>query len=103
MPPRTRRTRGSIGQLPSGSYRVTVYAGSDPLTGKMRQLRRTVKTYDEARKELTKLQRQVDEDKREVRHHRAPGHRAVARRGRAGGRTRNRPGTAEADQPMKIG
>jgi hypothetical protein len=53
MPPRTRRTRGSIGQLPSGSYRVTVYAGTDPLTGKMRQLRRTVKTYDEARKELT--------------------------------------------------
>jgi integrase len=63
MPPRTRRTRGSIGQLPSRSYRVTVYAGTDPLTGKMRQLRRTAKTYDEAKKELTKLQRQVDEDK----------------------------------------
>jgi hypothetical protein len=62
MPSRTRRTRGSIGQLPSGSYRVTVYAGTDPLTGKMRQLRRTAKTYDEAKKELTKLQRQVDED-----------------------------------------
>jgi integrase len=63
MPPRKRRARGSIGQLPSGSYRVTVYAGTDPLTGKMRQIRRTVKTYDEAKKELTKLQRQVDEEK----------------------------------------
>jgi integrase len=29
----------------------------------MRQLRRTVKTYEAAKKELTKLQRQVDEDK----------------------------------------
>ena len=67
MPPRKRRTRGSIGQLPSGSYRVTVYAGTDPLTGRMRQLRRTVKTYDDAKKELTKLQRQVDEDKQALR------------------------------------
>src|SRR5207344_2136098 len=32
-------------------------------TGKMRQLSRTVKTYEAAKKELTKLQRQVDEDK----------------------------------------
>lgn len=63
MPPRKRRQRGSILPLPSGSYRVTVYAGRDALTGKARQLRETAKTYDEAKKVLTRLQRQVDEDK----------------------------------------
>lgn len=62
MPPRKRRQRGSILQLPSGSYRVTVYAGRDVLTGKARQLRETAKTYDDAKKVLTRLQRQVDED-----------------------------------------
>lgn len=61
MPPRKRRQRGSIGQLPSGSYRVVVYAGTDPLTGRPRQLRETVKTYSEAAKTLTRLQGQVDE------------------------------------------
>jgi integrase len=63
MAPRKRRQRGSILPLPSGSYRVTVYAGTDVLTGRMRQLRETAKTYDEAKKVLTRLQRQVDEDK----------------------------------------
>jgi integrase len=62
MPPRKRRQRGSILPLPSGSYRVTVYAGKDVLTGKTRQLRETAKTYDDAKKVLTRLQRQVDED-----------------------------------------
>jgi hypothetical protein len=42
---------------------VTVYAGTDVLTGKMRQLRETAPTYAEANKILTKLQRQVDEDR----------------------------------------
>jgi len=63
MPPRKHRQRGYIGQLPSGSYRVVVYAGTDPLTGKPRQLRETVKAYDEAEKALTRLQREVDEDR----------------------------------------
>lgn len=62
MPPRKRRQRGSILPLPSGSYRVTVYAGRDVLTGKMRHLRETAKTYEDAKKILTRLQRQVDED-----------------------------------------
>ncbi len=63
MPPRKRRPRGHIAELPSGSFRAVVYAGTDPITGKMRQLRETAKTYDEAKKALTKLQRQVDEQK----------------------------------------
>jgi hypothetical protein len=62
MPPRKRRQRGHIGQLPSGAYRVRVYAGSDPLTGRQRQLCETVSTYAEAENALTRLQRQVDED-----------------------------------------
>lgn len=62
MPPRKRRQRGHIGQLPSGSYRASVYAGTDPLTGRARQLRETATTYAEVEKVLTRLQRQVDED-----------------------------------------
>jgi hypothetical protein len=62
MPPRKRRQRGYIGQLPSGSYRVVVYAGIDPLTHKPLQVRQTAKTYEEAEKLLTRLQKQVDED-----------------------------------------
>ncbi|CAA9394943.1 MAG: hypothetical protein AVDCRST_MAG66-1274 [uncultured Pseudonocardia sp.] len=62
MPPRRRRVRGHIEQLPSGSYRVIVYAGTDPLTGKPRRLRETWPTYAEAEKGMTRLQRQVDED-----------------------------------------
>jgi len=62
MPPRRGRVRGHIEQLPSGSYRVIVYAGTDPLTGKPRRLRETWPTYAEAEKGMTQLQRQVDED-----------------------------------------
>jgi hypothetical protein len=57
MPPRKRRQRGSILLLPSGSHRVTVYAGRDVLNGKARQLRETAKTYEDAKKVLTCLQR----------------------------------------------
>lgn len=62
MPPRKRRSRGYIEQLPSGSWRAVVYAGTDPLTSKPRYVRETAKSYDAAEKALTKLQRQVDED-----------------------------------------
>jgi integrase len=62
MPPRRRRIRGHIEQLPSGSYRAIVYGGIDPLTRKQRQLREVAKTYEAAERALTKLQRQVDED-----------------------------------------
>jgi integrase len=61
MPPR-RRARGHIEQLPSGSYCARVYAGQDPLTRRPRYLLETAKTHADARKALTKLQRQVDED-----------------------------------------
>ncbi len=61
-PPRTRRQCGHIEELPSGSYRTVVFAGSDPLTRRPRYARETVKTYDEAKKAAVKLQRQVDED-----------------------------------------
>jgi integrase len=43
--------------------RHRVYAGTDVLTGKARQLRQTAPTYAEAQKLLTKLQQQVDEDR----------------------------------------
>ena len=33
--------KGHIQQLPSGSFRVKVYAGTDPVTGKARLLRQT--------------------------------------------------------------
>jgi len=33
--------RGHIEKLPSGSYRVHVYAGTDPVTGKPRRLKQT--------------------------------------------------------------
>ncbi len=63
MPPRRRRPRGHIRELPSGSYQAIVYAGTDPLTGKERYLRETVATYGDAEVSLTRLQTQVDEDR----------------------------------------
>ena len=36
-----RSSRGHIQRLPSGSFRVKVYAGTDPVTGKARLLRQT--------------------------------------------------------------
>ncbi len=59
-----RRSRGHIEELPSGSFRAIVFAGVDPLTGRSRQLKETARTRKEAEKALTKLQRQVDENKR---------------------------------------
>ena len=58
MPPRTRRPRGHVETLPSGSFRAVVYAGTDPLTGRPRYLRETAKTYDEAEVARTRLQGQ---------------------------------------------
>ena len=46
---------GHIEQLPSGSYRVQVYAGTDPLTGREIRFRKTRKTEREAQIELGKL------------------------------------------------
>ena len=36
-----RTSKGHIEQLPSGAFRVSVYAGTDPVTGKERRLRET--------------------------------------------------------------
>ena len=46
---------GHIEQLPSGSYRVHVYAGTDPLTGRELRHRETAKTMDQAQIVLGRL------------------------------------------------
>jgi integrase len=58
---RRRRDRGSIGQLPSGRYRVRVYAGVDPLSGRQRYLVETAVSEREAERARTRLLNQVDE------------------------------------------
>src|SRR6516165_7451377 len=52
-------TGGYIQQLPSGSFRVSVYVGTDPLTGRQIRLRRTCKTERAAQIELGKLLEQA--------------------------------------------
>ncbi len=59
----SRRRRGYIEALPSNSFRAVVYAGIDPLTGKRRNLTETSATHAEAEVALTKLLRQVDEQR----------------------------------------
>src|SRR3954451_7207285 len=60
-----RRTRGEIETLPSGSLRVRVYAGIDPVSKKKHYLVETVpagpKAAKEAEKVRTRLLNQVDE------------------------------------------
>lgn len=63
MPGPKRRPRGHIRELPSGSFQVIVYAGTDPLTRKPRYIRETLKTYGAAEIALTKLQGQVDQNR----------------------------------------
>ncbi len=62
---RTRRQRGSIEELPSGGLRVSVYAGTDPLTGRRHYLRESIpaspSAHAEAQKALHRLANQVDE------------------------------------------
>ena len=64
------RARGSIEELRSGSLRVKVYAGYDPLTGRRHYLSETVKpgpkARTEAEKALTRLRHQVDEQNNPV-------------------------------------
>ena len=55
---------GHIERLPSGSYRVHVYAGTDPLTGRMLRYRQTVKTERQARVVLGRLLAQAAEGRR---------------------------------------
>ena len=49
--------KGHVELLPSGNYRVRVYAGIDPVTGRERRLKRTVKTEAKAAQELANLRR----------------------------------------------
>jgi hypothetical protein len=56
-----KRPRGTITELPSGSFRVKVYAGVDAITGKPHHLRETAGTSAEAEKVRTRLLSQVDE------------------------------------------
>ncbi|NMH97962.1 site-specific integrase [Pseudonocardia acidicola] len=62
---RRRRSRGSIEELPSGSLRVSVYAGIDPVTKRRHYLREIVpagpKVAAEAEKVMRRLASQVDE------------------------------------------
>jgi hypothetical protein len=57
---------GHIERLPIGSYRVIVYAGTDPLTGRRLRFRRTVKTEEQAQILLGKLLEQVAEGRQVI-------------------------------------
>jgi hypothetical protein len=54
-----KKSPGHIEQLPSGSWRVKVYGGTDPLTGREIRLRKTCKTERAALIELGKLLEQA--------------------------------------------
>lgn len=62
---RRKRPRGSIDQLPSGAFRVRVYAGVDPLTNRQHYLTEVIepgpKAAALAEKARTRLLNQVDE------------------------------------------
>jgi integrase len=55
---------GHIERLPSGSYRVHVYAGTDPLTGRRLRYRQTVRTKRQAQVVLGRLLEQAAEGRR---------------------------------------
>jgi integrase len=57
----SRGASGHLERLPSGSFRVHVYAGIDPLTGRELRHRRTVKTAQQAQILLGKLLEQAAE------------------------------------------
>jgi integrase len=63
--PQRKRARGRVEELPSGSLRVTVYAGIDPVTKRRHYLREVVpggpRAASEAEKVLRRLAGQVDE------------------------------------------
>jgi hypothetical protein len=55
---------GHVEQLPSGSYRVNVYSGTDPLTGRRLRHRETAKTRHQAQILLGRLLEQADAGRR---------------------------------------
>jgi hypothetical protein len=56
-----RVAKGHIEQLPSGSFRVSVYAGTDPLTRRPIRLKATVMTEHQAHVELGRLLKEASE------------------------------------------
>jgi integrase len=60
----TSSASGHIEQLPSGSFRVSVYAGTDPLTGRMLRHRETARTMHQAQILLGRLLEQADAGRR---------------------------------------
>jgi hypothetical protein len=58
--PHAARRTGHIERLPSGSYRVHVYAGPDPLTGRRLRYRQTVRTERQAQTVLGRLLEQAE-------------------------------------------
>ena len=64
---RRSRQRGEIETLPSGSLRVTVYAGQDPLSKRRLRLREIIPAgpdaADEAEKALRRMVVEIDEQR----------------------------------------
>ena len=60
----TASASGHIELLPSGSFRVSVYAGTDPLTGRSLRHRETAKTRQQAQIQLGRLMEQADAGRR---------------------------------------
>ena len=59
-----RVAKGHIKQLPSGSFRVSAYAGIDPLTRRAIRFKSTAKTEQQARIELGRLLKDASEGRR---------------------------------------
>jgi integrase len=55
--------RGHIEQLPSATFRVHVYAGTDPVTGKPRRIRETCPDDAAAATTLGRLLAEVDQER----------------------------------------
>jgi hypothetical protein len=60
----TKGPSGHVEQLPSGSFRVSVYVGVDPITRREIRLRGTAKTDTEAKIVLGKLLEKAAEGRR---------------------------------------
>jgi integrase len=62
---RQKRSRGSVEELPSGSLRVSVYAGIDPVTKRRHYLREVIAAGSSAAKEadraMGRMANQIDE------------------------------------------
>jgi hypothetical protein len=56
-----RVAKGYIEQLPSGSFRVSVYAGTDPVTRRRIRLKATVKTEQQAHIVLGRVLKEASE------------------------------------------